>query len=393
MALKKISITALIILAITVGFMVYDFYTRNLTGIGPAISRPPDDISKLLGNQTDFPLHLPDGFGIEVLASGLKGARDLEMYGRWIAVSQPDLGFVTLVSPTSESIQEGAFHNLENPHGIAIDPNDRRVLWVATEKEVLRFEDFRMEKGEHIADIPAGGRHRTRSLAFAPNGDLLLSVGSTCDVCQEKNPIHGSVQKVNIETGELEPFATGLRNSVFITFDDKGRLWGTEMGRDLLGDDLPPDEINLIEEGKFYGWPTCYGKNIHDTVFDPNTYIRNPCMEPFETPSFVDLQAHSAPLGLDFIPKTDAWPKDWQGDLIVAYHGSWNRAEPTGYKLVRIDFDEDGTYLGTEDFITGWLTDDGALGRPVDILVLDDGVMYVSDDKAGVIYRVTYTEK
>lgn len=169
------------------------------------------------------------------------------------------------------------------------------------------------------------------------------------------------------------------------------------MGRDNLGDDLPPDEINIIERPSAgsgqssipnFGWPICYGKNIHDTNFDKNTYIRNPCMEPFETPSFIDLPAHSAPLGLAFVPE-EGWPEEWWYNILVAYHGSWNRSTPTGYKIARLKMNAKGQYLGAEDFISGWLTKDGKkTGRPVDIKVLSGGTAYISDDHAGVIYRL-----
>jgi len=170
------------------------------------------------------------------------------------------------------------------------------------------------------------------------------------------------------------------------------------MGRDNIGDDLPPDEINIIENLSTssgqnsipnFGWPICYGKNIHDSDFDKNVYIRDPCAD--KIPSHIDLQAHSAPLGLAFVPE-EGWLQDYWHNLFVAYHGSWNRSEPTGYKVVRIKLDSKGNYLGIEDFITGWLTKDGALGRPVDILVQPGGIMYITDDKAGVIYKVTYKE-
>ena len=180
-------------------------------------------------------------------------------------------------------------------------------------------------------------------------------------------------------------YARGLRNSVgFVFHPTTGLMYATENGRDMLGDDLPPDEINSIEEGKNYGWPICYGKNIHDTHFDRNVYIRNPCLGLM--PSLVDLQAHSAPLGLAFYTG-DNFPQEYRGDLFVAYHGSWNRKEATGYKIVRIDMQD----LTVKDFATGWLTTTGnVLGRPVDIIVADDGSLFVSDDNAGKIYRISY---
>ncbi len=166
-------------------------------------------------------------------------------------------------------------------------------------------------------------------------------------------------------------------------------IWATEMGRDYLGDNLPPDEINLIMEGGNYGWPWCYGKRLHDDQFDPSGSHREFCKDTL--PAFIDIPAHSSPLGLAFFPK--AWPKEYRYNLLVAYHGSWNRTEPTGYKVVRYKLDAAGNPIDAEDFITGWLTPQGALGRPVDILIKDDGTIFISDDKAGVVYRVVYNNK
>ncbi len=157
-----------------------------------------------------------------------------------------------------------------------------------------------------------------------------------------------------------------------------GELYATENSRDWLGEDLPPDEINVIKNNKHYGWPFCYGNNIPDPEFgDKNCELREP--------SFVDLQAHSAPLGLAFNFGNN-FPDELKGSLFVAYHGSWNRKVPTGYKIVRIDIENKEIY----DFATGWLQDTKVLGRPVDVIFDKDGVMYVSDDNAGVIYRIWY---
>jgi glucose/arabinose dehydrogenase len=187
--------------------------------------------------------------------------------------------------------------------------------------------------------------------------------------------------------GDLSTFAAGLRNSGFMAVHPLSRhVWATEMGRDDMGDNWPPDEINIILEGGHYGWPYCYGKRIHDDKCDPTGAHREFCQDTI--PSFIDVPAHSAPLGLAFFPAE--WPQEFRHDLLVAYHGSWNRTVPTGYKVVRYKLDAAGNFLDVEDFITGWLTPAGALGRPVDILIKDDGVIFISDDQAGVVYRVVY---
>ena len=193
---------------------------------------------------------------------------------------------------------------------------------------------------------------------------------------------------VSADGGVLRTFASGLRNPVFMTIHpETKKVWATEMGRDMLGDDLPPDEINIIAKGRNYGWPFCYGKNVHDDDFDPA--MKKSCREPETYPSHIDIPAHSAPLGLSFFPE-DGWPAGFRNNLLVAYHGSWNRSVPTGYKIVRYRLDGSGNLLGVDDFVSGWLTKDGtALGRPVDIMVRPGGTIFVSDDKAGVIYRIT----
>jgi glucose/arabinose dehydrogenase len=165
-------------------------------------------------------------------------------------------------------------------------------------------------------------------------------------------------------------------------------MWATEMGRDFLGDELPPDEINIVREDKNYGWPLCYGKRVLDLDFVDESQAKGVTCANTE-PSHIDLPAHVAPLGLAFIPANSNWPEEYWGDLLVAYHGSWNRSTPIGYKVARLKLDESGAYKGAEDFITGWLTSEGALGRPVDLKFDAKGNLYISDDKAGVVYRVT----
>lgn len=390
---------------------------RVARGLKPVLLNPPRDISEIIPptsegtgeegskNATDMPLSLPEGFSISLYAKGLGGPRVMHWGpdGRML-VSIPSEGKVVALRDadgdgSAEEI-ETVLAGLNRPHGLASRCDDTQcVLYVAESDAVMRYgyhSGVLDPRGTKLADLPGGGRHFTRTIMFmpAPNENtLLISVGSSCDVCRESDPRRAAILALDVTTGIVEEFARGLRNSVFMAIHPvNGKIWATEMGRDLLGDALPPDEINIIEEGKNYGWPICYGKNAHDTAFDKNTYIRNPCMEPFETQSYIDIPAHSAPLGLSFFPE-EGWSEEYWHNLLVAYHGSWNRTEPTGYKLVRYKLDAQGNYLGEEDFISGWLKEDRALGRPVDILIQPGGTIFVSDDKAGVIYRIMRTVK
>jgi glucose/arabinose dehydrogenase len=182
-------------------------------------------------------------------------------------------------------------------------------------------------------------------------------------------------------------FASGLRNAAFSAVNPTtGELWATENSRDNLGDNLPPDEINIIRAGFNYGWPICYGMGVHDTSFDHNSYIRDPCADT-ATPLF-NIQAHSAPLGLAFV-QSKQFPVGWGGDLIVAYHGSWNRTVKTGYKLVRLHV-LGNTIASQEDFITGFVNDQTTLGRPVKPLFDAQGNLFLSDDYTGSIYIIQH---
>jgi len=363
-------------------------------------------------NETNFPLNLPAGFSISIFAKNLPGARVMTIDPRgdmW--VSRTSEGAVTMLDIENGKVisQNDIFTKLNRPHGLVFNGD---LLYIAEENKISTFDYYQVKNStaasndyervkmsqavssqsnalNKVIDLPKGGRHFTRTLGFGPDGKLYVSIGSTCDTCSEKDPRHATVYSLNKDGSDFKPFAVGLRNAVFFTWHPKTqKIWATEMGRDFLGDINPPDEINIVEEGKNYGWPECYGKNIQDTKFDPKNYVVNPCHEPDYISSHIDLVGHSAPLGLAFVPENSSWPKEYWNNLLVAYHGSWNKTKPTGYKIVRIKLDEQGNYLGTEDFISGWLTPKGVLGRPVDILIDKSGIMYVSDDSAGIIYKI-----
>lgn len=397
------------------------FYNKYLKGAGPALlpsvpyealptpvpvvtSTAPTPVVKSEAQRLG--LQLPAGFSINIFAKGLGKPRVLQVgldNNVWVSIP-PSGKIVSLPDVNNDGVADKVVvvvSGLNYPHGFVTRciAGVECELYVAETDKITFFNinknTLALSNKRKIVDLPGGGNHTTRSIIFLPSPDgsvsnkLLVSIGSTCNVCHEPDPRRATVQVLDLATGQMSLYDSGLRNSVFMAVrPGTNQVWATEMGRDMLGDNTPPDEINILKENANYGWPICYGKNIHDDAFDKNTYIRNPCMEPFETSSQVDLPAHSAPLGLVFVPAA-GWPKIYQNNLLVAFHGSWNRSVPTGYKIVMIKLDQGGNYVGAEDFITGWLTPKGAKGRPVDLLMKSPGVMYVSDDKGGYIYKVT----
>ncbi len=286
-----------------------------------------------------------------------------------ILVSEPSQSRVSLLNEKGE--QEVLVDNLNRPHGLAI--KDAK-LYIAETGQVIEY-DYKNQKATNprtILDLPADGRHWTRTIAFAPDTDeLYISVGSSCNICIEDDERRTTILRYTLSTQELVTYATGLRNAVFFNWNDEGQLFATEMGRDWLGDDLPPDELNLVKEGKDYGFPYCYGKNIIDPEYNQSTE----CLS--AEPSFYDFIAHEAPLGIDFL----------EGDAIIALHGSWNRKEPSGYEVIRLTSESD--FQVRESLLSGFLLEDGnSIGRPAGILVLSDESILISDDKEDIIYRL-----
>ncbi|HXV26536.1 MAG TPA: PQQ-dependent sugar dehydrogenase [Candidatus Paceibacterota bacterium] len=347
----------------------------------PAVSGPALPVA---------PLTAAPGWKAFLLTDDVPGARDmaLDAFGN-VWVSQPSEGTVSLVylkdtNPGVPPVVSSVLRDLDRPHGLVFDPANGFSLYVAEVTRIIRVATYGDGAPEHVADLPAGGRHFTRSLAFGPDARLYVSLGSTCDVCYEAHPEIATVISMNRDGSDRRTEATGLRNAVFIAFHPQftESLWTTEMGRDRLGDNLPPDEINVIDVGgvtEDYGWPICYGNHVHDADFDKNQYIRDPCED--TVPPLIELPAHVAPLGLAFLD---------DGDLLVAYHGSWNSTVPVGYKVVRWHWD--GTGWTSSDFLTGFLLNGSAFGRPVDVLPMPDGSVLVSDDKAGAIWKMMRTE-
>jgi glucose/arabinose dehydrogenase len=343
-------------------------------------------------------IRLPPGFGISVFVQGLAGPRMMAVGpDKALYVAERGAGrVIRLPDRDQDGIADGievVADRLSAPSSIAFyaDPSGPYdgTLYVGETTRVLRLsqpdgEGLFQERTVIVDELPRGG-HNTRTLLFAPDGAFLyVSVGSSCNVCIEDDPRRAAIVRYRPDGSEETIFASGLRNAVGITFrPGSAELWATNNGRDWLGDDQPPETVHLVQEGDDAGWPRCHAGRI----VDPEFGTREGCQG--VAPPAVEMQAHSAPLGLTFYDGTQ-FPAEYAGDLYVAFHGSWNRSEPTGYKVVRIEI-EAGQAGQVYDFAAGWLRADGSRwGRPVDVTVGPDGSLYVSDDEGGVIYRIFY---
>jgi glucose/arabinose dehydrogenase len=284
---------------------------------------------------------------------------------------------------------------LHGPHGVAFH---KGFLYVAELRSLKRYDwddaTLKATNPRQVVELPDNeGGHATRTIVFA-NGKLYVSAGSSCNFCTEDDPRRAAVTEYNEDGTGMRIFASGTRNAVGIAFNPRtATVWGTENGRDHLGDNLPPDEVNDYgKAGGDFGYPYCYtlkGRSVPDLTFN-GTEQR--CAKTI--PARVEILAHSAPLGLAFYDGP-MFPADYRGDLFIALHGSWNSSVPHGYKVVRIHFNERSEPKSPEDFLTGFLRAgetrlERYRGRPVGIAVGPDGSLYVSDDSANNIYRITY---
>lgn len=279
---------------------------------------------------------------------------------------------------------------LTRPHSVAFRGE---YLYIATNPAVLRM---RYVKGraqgtpEKIIDLPVSTTsHWTRSINFGPNGKLYVAIGSSCNVCEEDDARRTTIMEYNADGSGARPYAKGMRNAIGFDWDPQTKaLWADDMGQDKLGDEMPPDEINRVEEGKHYGWPYYIGRNV------PNPDLKDakaPIKVADAVPPAFELQPHSSPIDLRFY-KGKRFPAAYRNALLVALHGSSSRSEKIGYKVVRIIV-KNGRAVGAEDFVSGWLKDGKVAGRPAGLITGADGALYISDDNKGFIYRVSYDDK
>ena len=340
-------------------------------------------------------LRVPEGFSIGQFATGLPNARFLRPTAAGdLLVSMPRTGSVHLLErdANGDGRADGdrtLLDGLASPHGLDLHQG---WLYLAEANAIgrIRFDPGTRETlGEYeriVAGLPEKGNHWTRSVRVGPDGWLYLSIGSSCNVCEEKDPRRAAMLRMRLDGSGQEIHATGLRNSVgFDWRPATGELFATDNGRDLLGDDFPPCELNRIKPGGFYGWPYANGDNVPDPDFGSGQEARIASA----LPPVHGFRAHNAPLGIVFLrnqPAGDAY----RDVALVALHGSWNRTRKDGYKVVSLHWNEDGK-IEERDFVVGFERDGEVIGRPVDVAEGPDGAIYVSDDYAGVIYRVTRT--
>lgn len=336
-------------------------------------------------------LNLPKDFKINLFAGGLDAPRFMSFDDEGnLFVADKGAGIIYLLK---DSNGDGVADNkivvdsgLKVIHSVYYYQSD---LYAAEEDKVLKFNSINadgkyLNKEILVDNLPTDGGHSTRTVIVGPDKKLYISIGSSCNICEESDERRAAVVRYNLDGSGEEIFASGLRNSVGIQFY-QNKLWGINNGRDLIGDNVPPEEVNIIEQGKNYGWPYCYGMGIVSPEYpDRDSY----CLNETQNPAY-EMQAHSAPLGLDFLPEDNNFPENLKDNMFIGFHGSWNRTVPTGYKVVRLDVNNNDAQ--TINFVTGWLQPDAsAWGRPVDVEFSNRGNMYISDDRAGAIYRVTY---
>ena len=335
---------------------------------------------------------LPSGFRIAVYAGDVPGARQMAVGPAGVVfVGSRSEGKVYALVDRDGGNRADQVHvvasRLNSPSGIAFRDG---ALYVGAVNRILRFRDVardlaRPPKAEVASDAyPSDAHHGWKFIAFGPDGKLYVPVGAPCNVCAPPGPLHATITRLDLAGGRPEVVARGVRNSVGFDFDPAtGDLWFTDNGRDWLGDDQPPDELNhLTKVGEHFGFPFCHGNGIRD----PEHNAGRSCGE-FTAPAR-ELGPHVAAIGMRFYTGR-MFPEKYRGGIFIAEHGSWNRSTPIGYRVSFVKI-ENGRATSYESFASGWLTGSTASGRPADVLVMPDGALLVSDDKAGRIYRITY---
>ena len=345
-------------------------------------------------------LYVPEGFEISIYADNLDSPRQLtETADGFIIVGSKNGDKIfALNDANNDGVAEQKIllaNGLQNPTGVSFYKGDLYFseidkVWIIEDIDSWLSSDQENlpERSIFMDDLPSETWHGFKYLDFGPDGNLYIPVGVPCNIClepQTKDKRFAAIHKY--QDGKLITVADGVRNSVgFDWHPVTKKLYFSDNGRDWLGDDSPSCELNVVDkEGSFYGYPYKHAKNVIDPEFGkliPN--LDKQLIDPI-----AELGPHVAPLGIAFYDNLK-FPEKYRNSLFIALHGSWNRSKKSGYKVIFVKLDEDGNYISMEDFISGWLNDQSAWGRPVSPFIMSDGSMLVSDDKYNVIYKVQY---
>ena len=377
--MRKLLILLAAVLLVAAGYAYSQLGPFN----GPSRPPPRDQWETLLRER----IKLPEGYRFEIFARDLGRLRLMQMTenGDLIVSGYRD-GNILLMKADRDGDgrsdgQQELLEGSNQPHGLLLEGN---MLYVAEEQRVVRydFDGAKLENERVILEgIPADG-HSSRTLKRGPDGFLYLSIGSSCNACIEEHPWRAAILRFK-EGAAAEIFASGLRNTVGFDWQPgTGALFGVDNGRDNLGDDVPDDEVNRIEAGKHYGWPFVHGAGVPDPMF----YV---AMPPGLSPvtQFHGLGGHVAALSIRFL--RNQADTALNGTALVAEHGSWNRREKAGYRIIRLVFE--GSAAREEVFLSGCEVNGEVICRPVDILEAPNGRLFVSDDYAGAVYTITKT--
>jgi glucose/arabinose dehydrogenase len=345
-------------------------------------------------------LNIPNGFHISIFADNLESPRQ---------IAETDNGYVIVGSKKGNEIY--AFYdkdldgyaekriliadNLQNPTGVTVHDGDLYFAEIDTIWIVKKIDNWLDSDSQSLPikeifmnNLPSETWHGFKYIDFGPDGNLYIPVGVPCNICLEPQTRDNRFAAIHkYVNGELITVADGVRNSVgFDWHPVTNKMYFSDNGRDWLGDDSPDCELNVIDkEGSFYGYPFKHAKDVIDPEFG---HLISSIDREFIDP-IAELGPHVAPLGITFYDH-NKFPPKYRNSVFVALHGSWNRTKKSGYKLVFIQLDDDGNYISQEDFITGWLSNESAWGRPVSPFIMSDGSMLLSDDKHNVIYKISY---
>jgi len=335
---------------------------------------------------------LPPGFSISVYAANVPGARSMTLgtNGTLFVGSRSEGKVYAIVDRNGDSNADEVLtiaSGLRSPNGVAFRDG---ALYVAEINRVIRFDaiESRLKNPPKAvvvnASFPNKSHHGWKFIRFGPDGRLYVPVGAPCNVCEEKDPRFASIMRMNPDGSKLELFARGVRNTVGFDWHPRsGELWFTDNGRDWLGDNQPPDELNRAPTlGLHFGFPYLHGRGIPDPEYGKNRH-----MDEFVLPE-MELGPHVASLGMRFYTGT-MFPESYRDQIFIAEHGSWNRSDPSGYRITLVRLRENRA-ISYEVFAQGWLKNGSAWGRPVDLQIMPDGSLLVSDDKADTIYRISY---